>query len=221
MHDQGDMAGARLMQEAVLQKWQQLMGDDHPHTLTSMNNLATTMQQQGDLAGARLLQEAVLQKRQLLLGDDHPDTLICVCHLASTLAMQGDYISGGKLAAELRLRLIGHADPGNLQPEVEALIHFMDTQSKRRASWLPGGWNVWPIWCGVAVALVAVAATAYIRVRTTLIAKSFSAWQTTMFQLSMHMLSMCVARHMCIVHQENVCSPIMPLWWGFLRCFAL
>jgi hypothetical protein len=48
---QGDLPGARRLQEAVLGARKRLQGDEHPDTLTSMNNLAGTLKAQGDLPG--------------------------------------------------------------------------------------------------------------------------------------------------------------------------
>ena len=60
MRAQGDLAGARKLQEETLRIQSRVLGPEHPDTLTSMNNLAETLRAQGDLAGARKLQEDVL-----------------------------------------------------------------------------------------------------------------------------------------------------------------
>ena len=57
---QGDLAGARALQERCSRPSGRLLGDEHPDTLTSMNNLAVTLRAQGDLAGARRAPGAVL-----------------------------------------------------------------------------------------------------------------------------------------------------------------
>ena len=57
---QGDLAGARKLQEETLAICRRVLGPEHPDTLTSMNNLAMTLRAQGDLAGARKLQEETL-----------------------------------------------------------------------------------------------------------------------------------------------------------------
>jgi Tetratricopeptide repeat len=51
------------------------LGEDHPDTLGSMNNLAETLRSQGDLTGARELQEQVLSICRRVSGEEHPDTL--------------------------------------------------------------------------------------------------------------------------------------------------
>jgi tetratricopeptide (TPR) repeat protein len=61
----------------------EVLGEDHPDTLTSMHNLATAYLDQGRTDdGARLL-EQVLEKRRRILGDDHPGTLTTKNNLAT------------------------------------------------------------------------------------------------------------------------------------------
>ena len=49
------------------------LGEEHPSTLTSMNNLASTLLAQGDHGGTRQLQKRVLEVMTRLLGEEHPD----------------------------------------------------------------------------------------------------------------------------------------------------
>ena len=50
LYAQGDLAGARQLEEQVLAARRQLLGEKHPDTLTAMLNLALTLSAQGDLA---------------------------------------------------------------------------------------------------------------------------------------------------------------------------
>jgi Flp pilus assembly protein TadD len=90
LYAQGDLAGARKLQEQVLEAWVRLLGKEHPDTLRAMNNLAGTLYAQGDLAGARKLEEQVLEARGRLLGKEHPDTLTAMNNLAQTLKAEKD-----------------------------------------------------------------------------------------------------------------------------------
>ena len=58
-HDQlrGDYQLARTQRERVVAALRRLLGDEHPNTLMSMNNLAETLRALGDHAGARDLHE--------------------------------------------------------------------------------------------------------------------------------------------------------------------
>ncbi|WP_198359807.1 tetratricopeptide repeat protein, partial [Streptomyces fildesensis] len=62
---------------------EQVLGDTHPDTLTSRNNLASAYQAAGNRAQAIPLLEAVLTQRERVLGDTHPDTLASRNNLAS------------------------------------------------------------------------------------------------------------------------------------------
>jgi hypothetical protein len=75
VYAQGDLPGARKLEEQVLEARERLLGKEHPDTLMAMNNLAVTLYAQGELAGARKLQKQVLEGRRRLLGKEHPDTL--------------------------------------------------------------------------------------------------------------------------------------------------
>ncbi|KDR65417.1 hypothetical protein GALMADRAFT_38047, partial [Galerina marginata CBS 339.88] len=59
---------------AVMKKRKQVLGDEHPDTLRSMGNLASTFWKQGRLTEAEALYVVVLEKTKQVLGDEHPDT---------------------------------------------------------------------------------------------------------------------------------------------------
>jgi hypothetical protein len=52
-----------------------VLGEDHPSTLTSANNLALDLDRLGDYQQARTLGEDTLVRRRRVLGEDHTDTL--------------------------------------------------------------------------------------------------------------------------------------------------
>jgi tetratricopeptide (TPR) repeat protein len=86
----GQYRQALGLEEQALAGFRRVLGDDHPETLTSMNNLATSRYVLGDLDGARDLHEQALAGRRRVLGDDHPDTLTSMSNLAAILADLGD-----------------------------------------------------------------------------------------------------------------------------------
>jgi hypothetical protein len=81
--DLGDLDGTRQLLKQALAGYRRVLGEDHPYTLTAMNNLATTRRDLGDLDGARQLHEQVLAGRRRVLGEDHPDTLNSMSNLAA------------------------------------------------------------------------------------------------------------------------------------------
>ena len=70
----GDYAGARPLYEQALAIRQRVLGEGHPDTATSLDNLAGLLYSQGDYAGARPRYEQALAIRQRVLGEGHPDT---------------------------------------------------------------------------------------------------------------------------------------------------
>ncbi|MFI6409318.1 tetratricopeptide repeat protein [Streptomyces sp. NPDC050548] len=66
------------------------LGDDHPSTLTSRNNLASAYRAAGDLAQAIPLLQQTHTDMTRVLGDDHPDTLTSRNNLAYAYRAAGD-----------------------------------------------------------------------------------------------------------------------------------
>ncbi|KOV64280.1 hypothetical protein ADL01_28150, partial [Streptomyces sp. NRRL WC-3618] len=67
-----------------------MLGDTHPDTLRSRNNLASAYRAAGDPGRAIPLLEATLAQREQVLGDTHPDTLRSRNNLASAYRAAGD-----------------------------------------------------------------------------------------------------------------------------------
>ncbi|KAJ7927311.1 hypothetical protein B0H13DRAFT_1048545 [Mycena leptocephala] len=80
----GKYTEAADLQKAVLDKQQQLLGDNHSDTLQIKGDLAITYHKLGELTKAEEIEVVVLEKHKQLLGDDHPNTLIAMANLAGT-----------------------------------------------------------------------------------------------------------------------------------------
>ena len=108
---------AREGQEELIDLNRAWLGDEHPDTLNSMNNLAGTLWSLGDFSRARVLQEEVLEIRRRTLGDDDPRTLASMNNLADTLRNQGD-LNGARViqekVLELSRRTLGAEHPHTL-----------------------------------------------------------------------------------------------------------
>ncbi len=68
--------------ELLVADYERVLGDTHPDTLTSRNNLAVAYDNAGRLAEAIPLYERTLTDREQVLGDTHPDTLASRNNLA-------------------------------------------------------------------------------------------------------------------------------------------
>ena len=118
-HDyaRGDYSSARMLEERVLNLRQTLLGEEHPDTFISMNNLAATLRAQGDLSGARALHEKGREFSLRVLGEEHPNTLTSMSNLAETFGAQGD-LPGARILQEktlaIRRRVQGEEHPATL-----------------------------------------------------------------------------------------------------------
>ena len=70
----GQYKRAEELQVQEMQTRKRVLGDEHPDTLTSMNNLAYTLQLQSRYKEALALIETCFHLRQQVLGEQHPDT---------------------------------------------------------------------------------------------------------------------------------------------------
>jgi len=99
-------------------------GEEHPATLTSMNNLAGTLRAQGDLAGARALQEQALAVRRRVLGEEHPDTSVSAWNLFMTLDQAEDTEAASAVLRE-HLLWLAERDPAGLGGDQRAIRGYL------------------------------------------------------------------------------------------------
>jgi tetratricopeptide (TPR) repeat protein len=103
-----------LKQEYV--KWcRQVLGEDHPDTATSYNDVAFNLNAQGKYAEAGPLHHKALDLRRKILGEEHPSTAASYNNLAVNLYDQGKYAEAGPLfqkALDIWRKTLGeeHAD---------------------------------------------------------------------------------------------------------------
>ena len=113
----GRLSEAIALLEQVLTDCVRILGEDHPDTLASRNNLAAAYESAGRLTKAITLYEHVLTDRIHILGEDHPDTLTSRNNLAAA------YHSAGRLTKAITLyehvltdcvRILGKDHPDTL-----------------------------------------------------------------------------------------------------------
>jgi hypothetical protein len=90
----------------VLEIFRRLLGEAHPNTLASMNNLAETLFAQGELAGARQLQERALEIQRRVLGEEHPDTTVSAWNLFLTLIQLNETAAAKRIFDDLLISLL-------------------------------------------------------------------------------------------------------------------
>ena len=88
------MKEAADLHEKVLEARRRTLGDEHPDTLSSMNNLAETYRALGRMKEAAALHEKVLEASRRTLGDEHPHTLSSMNNLADDISCSRSHEGG-------------------------------------------------------------------------------------------------------------------------------
>ena len=91
-----------------------VLGDDHPDTAESLNNLAALYRAQGRDEDVEPLYDEALSIRRRVLGADHPDTASSLNNLAGLHYAQGRYSEAVPLykeAVEIMERVLGVEHP--------------------------------------------------------------------------------------------------------------
>jgi len=120
-----------------LETRRRVLGDEHPNTLTSINNLGGLLHAQGKLSEAEPYLREALETSQRVLGDGHADTLISVQNLGFLLQAQGKLSEAEpyfREALEGRRRVLGDEHPdtvSSLQAQHGILLRLDRTEAAR------------------------------------------------------------------------------------------
>ncbi|KAK1074097.1 hypothetical protein LTR74_001344 [Friedmanniomyces endolithicus] len=93
MKEQGQHTVAEAMTRRVLETNERMLGETHPSTLTSANNLVSVLLDQGKHETAGAMSRWALRASEKVLGGEHPHTLASANNLASVLHEQGKHES--------------------------------------------------------------------------------------------------------------------------------
>ncbi|KAJ7761737.1 P-loop containing nucleoside triphosphate hydrolase protein [Mycena metata] len=111
--EEGRYKQAVKLQEEVLQKEKQLLGDGHLDTLLSMDKLASLYSALGEYQKAKELQGI-----KQLLGENHPNTLHTMASLANSYSTLGEHQKAKELEVivlEQQTRVLGENHPDTLR----------------------------------------------------------------------------------------------------------
>jgi tetratricopeptide (TPR) repeat protein len=114
---QGKYDEAEPLHREALEVSRETVGNRHPATLTSINNLGVLLKVKGNLAAAEPLYRELLEVLCATLGDRHPDTLTSVGNLGALLLAKGDLVAAEPLireALEARRETLGDRHPSTL-----------------------------------------------------------------------------------------------------------
>jgi len=113
----GNYPEAKSLFVAAFDIRRRTLGEEHPDTLYSINNLATVLRAMGEFDEARQLNQQVLDIRRRTLGEEHPNTLISMNNLALVLRDVGELDEARQLtqqAFDIRRRTLGEEHPDTL-----------------------------------------------------------------------------------------------------------
>jgi tetratricopeptide (TPR) repeat protein len=130
-----------LFQRALAIREQQL-GPDHPHTASSLNNLAELYRAQGKYEQAEPLFQRALAILEQQLGPDHPDTALSVWYLAVLSERQQQYEQAASLyqrALSIDEHALGplHPTTQHIRANYTRLLRMMGRDAEAAALDLP------------------------------------------------------------------------------------
>jgi tetratricopeptide (TPR) repeat protein len=113
----GKYGEAGLTYQHTLDLRKKVLGEEHPDTLASMNNLAIVLQQQEKYKEAEKMHRQELGLTKKVLGKVHPDTLASMDNLANVLQQQEKYEEAEEMhrrTLDLMRMVLGEEHPSTL-----------------------------------------------------------------------------------------------------------
>ncbi|KAJ4179575.1 hypothetical protein NW767_014587 [Fusarium falciforme] len=123
---------AEQVTRRALEGREKVLGREHPHTLTSVNNLGLVLQSQGKYEEAEQMHRRALEASEKVLGREHPDTLTSVGNLGSVLQHQGKYEEAepmNRRALEGYEKVLGREHPDTLT-SINNLAYLLHRQAR-------------------------------------------------------------------------------------------
>ncbi|KAI3015357.1 hypothetical protein CBS147347_11230 [Aspergillus niger] len=117
LYSDGRWKEAEELGVQVMDIRKRMLGSEHPSTLTSMANLASTYWKQGRWKEAEELDVQVMELRKQVLGPEHPSTLTSMVNLASIYSSQGRWKEAEELGVQvmnIHKRMLGSEHPDTL-----------------------------------------------------------------------------------------------------------
>jgi len=108
--NKGILVLAEMLIRRALKAQERILGPEDPHTLASVEVLASLLEIKGDFSQTEMLIRQKLEAQERILGREHPDTLLTLKYLAELLADNGDFAQGESLyrrALEGQKRIFG------------------------------------------------------------------------------------------------------------------
>lgn len=127
---------AQSLYVRVLHDRKNVLGREHPDTLTSINDIAALYCTQGRYTEAESLYKESLMLRKKVLGREHPDSLTSINDLAVLYWEQGRYTEAEQLfekALRLREKILGREHPNTLDTQKRYIILLVSSNKSAKA----------------------------------------------------------------------------------------
>ncbi|KAF4469884.1 Kinesin light chain [Fusarium albosuccineum] len=133
----GNYTAAEKLGRKAVETRTKVLGEEHPDTLTSMTNLASTFRDQGRWKESEELDVGVIETKKRVLGEEHLNTLISKANLAMTYMEQGRWKEAEELQVgvmETMKRVLGEEHPDTLTSMANLASTFI-----RQGRWKEAG----------------------------------------------------------------------------------
>ncbi|CAI6333723.1 unnamed protein product [Periconia digitata] len=128
----GRYRASELARRKVVEWRMEVLGREHIHTLTAMNNLALTLGSLGKYQEAETMHRETSTLQKKLLGRENTETITCMSNLALVLSNLGDYGEAESIHREnviLRGQVLGENHPDTLT-SMNCLTHVLKAQRR-------------------------------------------------------------------------------------------
>jgi eukaryotic-like serine/threonine-protein kinase len=118
LHNRGELKQAEKMFESILADQREVLGQMHPDTLASINDLGITYHWLGKYTKAEEYYRLCIEGMSKVRGENHPDTIRCISNLGSVLESSGQYQQAEPVISrhiELASRILGPHHPETLR----------------------------------------------------------------------------------------------------------
>jgi tetratricopeptide (TPR) repeat protein len=141
LEQKGQFKDAFPLRQQILAIRRKVLGEEHPSTATSYNNLAYNLNAQGKYAEAAEGFRKALAIRRKVLGEEHPDTALSYNNVAFNLNAQGKYAEaqeGYQKALDIHRKVLGEEHPStalcynNLASNLNAQGKYAEAQEGLR-----------------------------------------------------------------------------------------
>ena len=131
-----DYIKAKILYQGLYNLYKRQLGENHPDTLSALNNLANSCSYLGDYSKACELQSIVYIRNKEILGENHPDTLRSLVTLLNSYSYLGDYSKACEILNIVYIRnkeLLGENHPYTLRSLASLASSYSDSGDYSKA----------------------------------------------------------------------------------------